>query len=235
MIHLDLRDNVAIISLDSPKGNLLQYGDLIELRELFYSEKLISANGVIITGMNRSFCTGLDLLNSPFSAFETFKLLDKVLLLLYSYKKPLIIAAPGHIIGAGFLFLMCADYIYMPKQLKIKIGLPEINIGLGLDPLMLLLIKESFSPLKIKHLLYNGLYMTCQDLFNNGVVNAYVEDNDLISISLDLINNDVLNKYDAFLYCKKLLRAENISTMQMLFKNQCYSELSNLYQKKLHD
>lgn len=232
MIHLKLEENIAVISFDSPKGNLLSYHDLELFEKILLSKEVDSAYGIILRGENRSFCTGVNIDNNIASSFETFKKLDEVLLILYSYKRPLIAVLSGHSIGAGFLFLLCADYVYAPNQTKIKFGLPEINIGLGLDDLMLYLLNITFTPLQIKALLYTGDYVDCRILYDIKLINSYIESQDLRTCGLNIIKSIIDNKLSAFLYCKKAIRKNNIANMETLLETECYAELSYLYEEK---
>ena len=153
MIHWEIQEGVGVIKFDSPRGNMLGIDDLRHL-DFLLSERPSDIRALVLTGENRSFCAGVtvDETNPALS----FRLLDEVLLKLYSLDIPLVVALSGHAIGAGFLMLCCADYAVSTDNERMKFGLPEINIGLGLDEMMLCLVSGSLPDSTVKKLLYSG-------------------------------------------------------------------------------
>lgn len=235
MINFEIKDNVVVVSLDNEKGNLLKVEDLESLGNLLRSEDVQASKGLVLTGLNHSFCTGLYLDESVQSAEKIFRLLDELLLALYSFDKPLVIALSGHAIGAGFLFLQCADYVYVADSKKAKYGLPEIKLGLGLDLCMLRLLEYSLSPVVVKHFLYSGLFVNYEYLLGIGLADKLVKSSELLSESLSLINYIDTCQQPAFSYCKKLLRQQNVKELSSLLETRCFLQLLDLYKNKNYD
>lgn len=227
MILTENANNILVVTFDSPKGNMLSYSDLFEFERILYSKEWNNCDGIILTGSNRSFCTGVDLGDNKTQYGGSFKLLDSIIYKLYSYTKPLIVAANGHSIGAGFLFLLCADFVYAPNSLKIKYGLPEINIGLGLDDLMFYVIKRTLPYFLYKDLMYSGKLLTHELLFEYKVIDELIEPDCLLNYSLSAIKRIIHNNLPSFTFCKEIDRSIDLLTMKSYLESECYTKLLN--------
>lgn len=234
MIQTLNKEGVYIVTLDSGKGNLLTDQDLIALIKLVdEAESLNEVKGILLTGTKHSFCTGLSWDNVlPETKEEQlnikFALLDSLLIKLHSFSKILTVAINGHSIGAGFLMMLCADYVIIPNALKSKWGLPEIKIGLGLDQLMAQILTYSLSPILVKDILYSGEYMTPQQFVSLGLVEELDAENELIDACLCKMQAIIEQKYTSFVFIKKMLKRIQHKELTELHAAKCYQELTEL-------
>lgn len=228
MILINKINNISIITLDSPKGNMLSYSDLSDLDYLLDSGGVLDGDGILLTGNNISFCTGVYLGEDKSFYGSIFKLLDSIICKLFSYNKPLLVAANGHSIGAGFLFLLCADFVYASKSFKIKYGLPEINLGLGLDELMLYVVKRSLPNFLYRDFIYSGKLVSNKILYDYKVIDKLINSELLISQSVNIIKDITENRLRSFVFMKKMDRKDDIIHLNSLLKRECYMELLNL-------
>lgn len=228
MIHWNITNNIGTITFDSPRGNLLSIDDLSLLKDILWYN-LENVNGLILTGKNRSFCTGLNV--DEKDPLYSFQLLDELMLRLYSLDIPVYIALTGHAIGAGFLFLCCADVVIAYDNDRMKFGLPEINLGLGIDDMMYSLLSANLPFQLIKKMIFSGRYISCHQLESYGIVNLIESDIMLIDYCYNSMYEDCISKY-SFSFCKKILHRPTIEKMSNQIKNECYKELTNLFIEK---
>lgn len=187
MIKQDILNNkIKVITFDSIKGNMLDLKDIISLTDIITKDKEnLLIEGIIITGANSSFCTGVNLSsidNKPLF-YEVF---DKLLFDIFSFPKPLVVAATGHSIGGGLLVQVCADIIVMSENMKIKIGLPELKLNAILDPLMISILEYSIGNFRIlQELIYTGKYITPSQSLQCHLVDVIVPDKDVFNTALD--------------------------------------------------
>lgn len=228
MIHFEENNGVGVISLDSSKGNMLSLDDLQDLNAILCDGRL-AVKGLVMTGLNRSFCTGLQVCRGCEN--EAFKLLDSTLLNLYSYKNPLAIALSGHAIGAGFLFLCCADYVIAQDSEKAKYGLPEVGLGLGVDQCMVSLLASTISPLVMKKLICTSLYVSYKELKEWQLIDE-VQTEDLTVGCVSFIGK--VSFKESYSFCKLLMRKQGILKMQEAIDGGCYMDLGELIRKNKH-
>merc|ERR1712232_885802 len=56
----------------------------------------------------------------------------RLMMRVYGFPKPVVVAATGHAMALGAILLMCADVRIAKREAKLKVGLNEVAIGLQL-------------------------------------------------------------------------------------------------------
>lgn len=132
-VRYELRDGVAIITLDDGKVNALSLAVFAALHEcLDRAER--EAQAVLLTGRDRRLSGGFDLqhmMKGPDAARELVTAGAHFLLRLYLFPRPVVVACTGHAIAAGAIFLLVAD-LRIGASGDFKIGLNEVAIQLTL-------------------------------------------------------------------------------------------------------
>ncbi|HEY5960118.1 MAG TPA: enoyl-CoA hydratase/isomerase family protein [Polyangiaceae bacterium] len=142
MIITETQNNALWLRLDSGKGNLLGQAEIDSLRAIVHdAESNSQVSFVCLTGTGQSFCAGANLAEVALTKDAAridhfFRSLDSLLLELFSLSKPLVAVVNGHSIGAGFLLQGTADMVFLPNNPRIKLGLPELELGLTFDNAM---------------------------------------------------------------------------------------------------
>lgn len=221
MIDSKVTDEIGIIEFDSVKGNMMSLEDLTRFIEIVDGAK--DLKGLVLTGHNKSFCTGLMVESEDKQS--AFLMLDKLLIRLFDYPKPMVSLLSGHAIGAGFLYLCCCDYVIANCNLKAKFGMPEVKLGLGIDSLMLTILRYSLSENMIKNLLLTSRYMDIKELFRTGMVNIY-DDKAGLESCFEFINSHPYPK--AYSWCKLLLHKDTSNLINYLWGRGCYKELLSI-------
>ena len=133
-LQVTVDNRLAIVALNRGRSNPINHQMVIELTDCIKTlENDVAIGGVIITGKEGFFSSGIDLIEAygydeqQIKAFWVdFLALQTVLV---SFKKPLVAAINGHSPAGGCVFAICCDYRIMAEG-KFIIGLNEIPVGI---------------------------------------------------------------------------------------------------------
>jgi|TARA_R100000322_G_scaffold66931_4_gene42041 enoyl-CoA hydratase len=131
ILSTSIENDIAILNMDDGRANALGNAMIGELNAaLDQVEK--EAKAVLIAGRENRFCAGFDLevmASGPENVRQLVSSGAELLLRLYEYKLPVVMACTGHALAAGGLLLLSAD-ARIGAEGKFKIGLPEVAIGM---------------------------------------------------------------------------------------------------------
>ncbi len=123
----EVKDNVALLTVDNPPVNPLSDGVRTGLYEsLTKAEEDDSVVGVVLTGNGRAFIAGADI--SEFGGNLEGVSLNEVFQKLEHCSKPVVAAINGIALGGGLETALCCNYRIADKNAFV--GLPEVNLGL---------------------------------------------------------------------------------------------------------
>jgi 3-hydroxyacyl-CoA dehydrogenase/enoyl-CoA hydratase/carnithine racemase len=133
-IQVELRDGVAILTMNNPPVNQLSENFVLEL-----AEAIMEANGdeavkaLVLTGSGNNFIAGADItqIKDVKTKEELLPKLDKNIAFLNSIEngpKAVVAAINGNCLGGGLEISMCCHYRIAVKG--INLGQPEVQIGL---------------------------------------------------------------------------------------------------------
>lgn len=224
MSTFQVNDNVGILTLDAPGKNAMSCEEMESLLVILRTQ-CQDLSGLVITGANNSFCSGLNLKGNEFD--RAFPLLDEILVELYKLPYPVVCALSGHAIGAGFLMMCCADVVYSVDSTRAKYGLPEVKIDLGIDALMTETLEMRLSPVQMNELLFTGDYILVDKMKSWGVVDETYEDlEQLMEASRDYIEK-ARPHLRSYSFTKKLIRAKRLERLTQLLEDKCYKEFTS--------
>jgi 3,2-trans-enoyl-CoA isomerase len=132
--QIRMNDRLGIITLDRGRSNPINHQMVKELTRCIETlENDDSVGGVILTGKEGFFSSGIDLIEvydyneKEIRAFWIdFLSLQNTLA---SFKKPMVAAISGHSPAGGCIIAICCDYRIMAEG-KFIIGLNEIPVGI---------------------------------------------------------------------------------------------------------
>ena len=123
----EIRDNVAVLTVDNPPVNPLSDGVRTGLYEsITKAESDDSVKGVVVTGNGRAFIAGADI--SEFGGNVEGVSLNEVFSKLEFCSKPVVAAINGIALGGGLETALCCNYRIAASSAFV--GLPEVNLGL---------------------------------------------------------------------------------------------------------
>jgi len=132
-LHYELRDNVAVLRMDDGKVNALSH-DMIDALRSAFDRAEAEAGAVLLTGREGRLSGGFDLSTmggGPESASKLVLAGAELLLHMYEYARPVVVACNGHALAAGAILLLVSD-LRIGACGNFKIGLNEVSIQMTL-------------------------------------------------------------------------------------------------------
>lgn len=225
MIKFDVKDGIAVLEIDAPGKNAISIEDMTIMADIL-ENKCDGIGGLILTGADRSFCSGLMLHGNQFE--QAFPLLDRILVDIYTLPCPVVCALSGHAIGAGFLMMCCADVVYATDSMKAKYGLPEVKIDLGIDQLMTAVLEERLSSRQISKLLFTGEYILRDTMEEWGVIDkSFSSPEEMIAASEEFVRFGAQHS-KSYAFSKRLVRSERSKRLKSLLDSECFREFMDI-------
>lgn len=132
-VKYQVRDEIALVTLDRPPVNAVSQQMYAELIQLFagFDERLGEAKVVIIRGEGRHFSAGNDLNEfltlTPVNAPLRLKLARDAFAAIYDCPVPVIAAVHGFAVGSGLAIAAACDMVVCAEQAQF--GVPEVSVG----------------------------------------------------------------------------------------------------------
>jgi enoyl-CoA hydratase len=178
MIERSSSGNVVTIRLAHGKVSALDL-ELAEALALTVNELATSeARAVVFTGTGSSFSAGVDLFRvvdgGRAYVERFFPALARLILDLFAFPKPLVIALNGHAIAGGAIFTLCGDYRLMAAG-NGRIGMPELLVGVPFPASVLEVVRFAVPPQHLQTLLYTGRTVEPQEALRLGLVDEVTD------------------------------------------------------------
>ena len=143
-----LHNNIAIVALDDGKANVVGHQFLDSMNAALDRAENEGAGAVILRGREGMFSAGFDLgefKKGPDAAMAMVHKGMQLLIRLYSFPLPLVVACTGHAIAMGAFIIMACD-TRIGTRGAYKVTLPETAIGMELPSPLLELTTSRISP-----------------------------------------------------------------------------------------
>ena len=180
----EVKDNVALLTVDNPPVNPLSDGVRTGLYEsLIKAEEDDSVVGVVLTGNGRAFIAGADI--SEFGGNVEGVSLNEVFQKLEHCSKPVVAAINGIALGGGLETALCCNYRIADKNAFV--GLPEVNLGLlpgGGGPQRLPRLAGPSEALKM---MLTGAHVPAKKALDMGIIDGIFDD--VVNESIGFIKN----------------------------------------------
>jgi enoyl-CoA hydratase len=148
MMNYEKQDNIAIVSIDDGKANAVGHNFLDAINDLLDRAETEKVGAVILRGREGMFSAGFDLKEFSNGADAGISMVTKgvqLLIRLYSFPLPLVVACTGHGIAMGAFIIMACDNRVGTRG-PFKVTLPETALGMEVPGSMLELTASRISP-----------------------------------------------------------------------------------------
>jgi enoyl-CoA hydratase len=145
-VRYQLRDGIAVITMDDGKANALSH-EVIEALRAALERAEHEARAVLLTGRDKRLSAGFDLgvmTSGPEAARRLVTAGAELMLRLYTFPRPVVVACSGHALAAGAILLLVAD-ARIGAEGEFKIGLNEVAIQLTLPIFAMELARDRLS------------------------------------------------------------------------------------------
>ena len=211
-IKVNIKDKIAVLSLNRGKSNAINAEMVAELNQMVKNiENDDSIAGLILTGKDGFFSAGLDLIELYNYDEETIKnfWIDFLNLVtrLVSFKKPMIAAISGHSPAGGCVLALCCDYRIM-AQGKFIIGLNEVPVGIIIPESIFHLYSFWLGQANAYRFLLEGKLMHTQQALSTGLIDEVVNPESILHAAERKMLTYIKLERNAWQQSKKNMRAE---------------------------
>lgn len=190
---------------------------LDSLRELIDEFEASPCRAGVITGYEKFFSAGLALpvlYGLERDDLRRFMLhFTTVMLQVFMTPKPLIAAINGHAIAGGCVLALQCDYRVMAEG-DFKIGLNEVQIGLGLPAVVLETLTPQVPQNSLLPIAMEGRLFNPEEAFEVGLVHDVVPPTELMETALERANELAANPSSGVAQVKRSLRAPIVEKIQ---------------------
>lgn len=182
------RDRIAEIRLVCGKANALNPRSLAAIAESLDEAAHGEARGVILTGYDRFFSAGLDLVTlydlSRLQMDAFVRDFDRVTLQLFAFPRPVVAAVNGHAVAGGCILALACDARLVAATAG-WMGLNEIQLGLALPGSALEIARHAVPAESLESVLYGGALYGPQEAVARGLADGLASD-DLLAEARDV-------------------------------------------------
>jgi len=214
MIERSDNDGITTLRLAHGKASALDV-ELIDGLALAVAEVAASdARALILTGTGSIFSAGVDLFRLVDGGREYAErfvpALSRTLLDLFSFPKPLIVAANGHAVAGGCIFTLAGDYRLMAAG-NGRIGIPELLVGVPFPPSVIEAVRFAVPPQHLQMLIYTGRTVTPDEALRLGLIDEVAEPDALLPRAEEMARQFAALPERAFALAKRQLRDRTIT------------------------
>jgi enoyl-CoA hydratase/carnithine racemase len=239
MLNQRIEDNIIIATFDDGKTNTITEKALNTLSEIITNvNENNDIKGLVLTGTGKTFSSGFDL--PMFLGFKDlnevvtfFRKEEEILINLFMCHKPVVAAWNGAAVAGGFIFSMAADFRIVKNHPKIKVGMNEIKIGLGLSIVQTEVVRFGLdSDKKYRDVMYNGEMYDVNKALAMGIVDEIVEEDRLIPRAKQVVSQWIDNPGRAFILLKTSLRKPYEDRMRQRLRDEEWEPVFNIMFEK---
>ena len=214
--NLAINNDIAVITFDDGKVNAVGF-TLIEQFNNALDEAEKNAKAVVLHGGEGKFCGGFDLsVMKSGDKDKQHELVSKgadLIVRLYSFPIPVIVAAEGHSIAMGAIMLMASD-LRIGKDADTKYGLNETAIGMVLPPFGMELAKARLANTsQTEALLFSRIYQG-NEAVKAGFLDVAVPQEKVLATAMGYAEQLKMLPSQAFAASKLQLRKETLEKMK---------------------
>lgn len=178
-LHFETTGQISTITLNRPdKRNAISIHMIAELQAALDEIEKTHTRVVILTGMGKAFCAGIDLdylqaieQQTAAENQEDSKRIAKMFRKIWSYSRPLIAAVNGHALAGGCgIATLCDFTLAVPEA---KFGYTEVKIGF-LPAIVSVFLTRQIGEKRARDLLLTGRLVEAGEAKELGLVNEIV-------------------------------------------------------------
>ncbi len=227
MLEKEIQDNILIAKLTDKKTNAIDRHTLGQLKgAVDQVNKEDSLKGLVLTGEGRFFSSGFSL--PMFIDFKTreevvsfFTEQEEILLNYFACTKPVVAAINGHSAAMGMILAMASDYRIAGNHPKIKLGMSEIKIGLGLSIAQAGIMRFGLdSDRRFRDVMYFGEMVAPEKALEFKLVDELADQDQLIARAKEIISLWIDTPNRPFIQLKRMLKKDAIDKIRQALEQQ---------------
>jgi enoyl-CoA hydratase len=209
-------DGARVLRLAHGKASALDLELVVALREAMERAAADSVRAVVLTGSAHIFCAGVDLVRiaagGPDYVRRYIPAFRELMFALFTFARPLIVAANGHAIAGGGVLVAAGDYRLMAVGTG-RFGYTELLVGVPFPPAALEIIRFGTPAAHQQAMLYTGATYLPEAALARGCFDEIVEAPHLMVRAHEIAQQMGRIPHAAFGETKRHLRAETLALM----------------------
>ena len=216
LIRRQRHGDIQLLQLARGKGNALNLTLLRELLAALADSR--EAAALVLTGEERFFCTGLDLVELPQldrpAMSELLECLEDAFVALFGFPRPVVAALNGHAVAGGCVLALCSDQRVMARG-AFKIGLNELAHGIGLPASVQEIARAQTSPGWLAEVALGAALYDPETALRRGLVHELAEPEQVLARALALAGAWAAHPAEPFAATKNELRGPVLETIRL--------------------
>lgn len=231
MIERSENDGIVTLRLAHGKASALDLELMEGLARVMAETALADARAVVLTGSGSIFSAGVDLFRLT-SAGDDYvsrfvPALSRLVLDLFAFPKPLVVAVNGHAIAGGCIFTLTGDYRLMAAG-NGRIGMPELLVGVPFPAAVLEIVRFAVPPQHIQSLIYTGRTLAPDDALRFGLIDEIAAADALLARATEMAVHLASLPAESFGLAKRQLRDKAIGRAKH-YANELDSTMTDLW------
>lgn len=187
MIEREQSDEVGILRLAHGKANALDLELLLALERALAREEQHAARALVLTGRGSIFSAGVDLVRMLREGEEYvlrfLTALHGLVERMLRFPRPLIAAVNGHAIAGGCVLALGCDRRVGARS-SLRMGLPELSVGVPFPPLVLELARAALAPAVFREAVLTGRSYGAEEALARGFLDELADPEQLLPQAL---------------------------------------------------
>ncbi len=183
MIELTQHGDIAVLTLKHGKANALDIELCDAIAARFRELETAATRAVVVTGQNRMFSAGVDLIRLSAGGAPYVRRFLPALHRLYDavfhHPKPVIAAVNGHAVAGGCVLACCADRRIAARDGG-RIGVTELLVGVPFPALAFEVMRFATPPAFFPEIILSGATFAPEDALARRLVDELVEPGELM-------------------------------------------------------
>ena len=187
LVSFTLNDGIAVITLNNGKVNALSPAVLAALNAALDRAQEAGAM-VVLTGQPGILSGGYDLkvmMKGPEQAIALVTAGSMLTRRMLAHPQPIIVACGGHAVAKGAFLLLASDY-RLGAEGNFLIGLNEVQIGMTMHHVGILLARDRLSPAAFQRSVINAEMFAPQAAMQAGFLDRVVAPDQLMSSAMEV-------------------------------------------------
>ncbi|MGH7599247.1 MAG: enoyl-CoA hydratase/isomerase family protein [bacterium] len=185
--HLDQNDSLGILHLHASNANAMNDQVLQAISTGLQEAVEANLKGLVLTGYDRFFSAGLDLLAvSEFDREQMRRFIaewEAAMIRLFEFPMPVIAAINGAATAGGCILAMACDYRIMAAESTV-IGMNGIRLGISLPAAALEIARNEIPAAQLAYVLYSGRLFKADEALQRGLIHEVVPQENLLETAL---------------------------------------------------
>lgn len=216
LFHLEQRGEIGILHLHAGAANALNRRVIGAIAEGLRQASAAQLKGLVLTGYERFFSAGLDLISVyEYDREEMARFIaefDEEFQRFFMYPKPMIAAINGAATAGGCILALACDYRIMAEGTII--GLSEIQLGLPLPASALEIARHAIPQQHHSYVFYTGKSFNAEEATRVGLVHEAVPPAQLLDAALARLHSFTAHPGEACGALKTMLRQPALEDMR---------------------